>query len=31
MGIREYVRSAMDIRGVPDDAGKVMSSGGAGR
>ena len=31
MGIREYVKSAIDIRGVPDDAGKVMSSGGAGR
>lgn len=29
--MRECVRRAMGIRGVPDDAGKVVSSGGPGR
>jgi deoxyribodipyrimidine photo-lyase len=31
ISVRECVRSAMGIRGVPDDAGKVVGGGGAGR
>lgn len=31
ISVRECVRRAMGIRGVPDDVGKVVSGGGAGR